>query len=221
MTNAKFRIESFSYLHNIFVKSNTITDIEVFFKDVLGASEMDVVLHNLNTNNDYRYYSKDYLGVVTAISENSNTEAIFSGQLLEVLKMFFYLRLTTNLDITENLADAVKSQMHTELLLALNTRVPIITHNALNNIKKTYSYKHFKEAVDFKISYLGLLRDKKRIKNATLLNVLLYVLSFVGGVGTLQVLQTEYCIPFKISFPLLSVVFIALGIVWALRERRN
>lgn len=42
-----------------------------------------------------------------------------------------------------------------------------------------------------------------------------------SGIGTLQVLQTEFGWPFRISFIILLIVFIGLGLFWIWQERNR
>ena len=59
---------------------------------------------------------------------------------------------------------------------------------------------------------------RKISKNGRLLNILLYILAMIGSAQTLQVLQTEFGIPFKISFWVVMGVFVIFGLIWLIRE---
>lgn len=217
LTKNKFQIEEFSFVHNILVISNFIKDVEEYFEKVLGVEEMKFELQNLNTTDAFQYYSQEYLGVVTAISENQFEQGLFDCVILEAMKMYICLKLIVGFDITKKLQDTLDNQLYVQRLF-FPGKVPIITWNVLDNIKKTHSFKNYKEAIDFKISYLKLLQERKRSQNALFLNILLYLLALISGIGTLQVLQTEFGWSFKATFVILILVFLGLGIYWIFRE---
>ena len=220
LSRNKFQVDSISYVHNIFVISNSITHMEAYFQDVLGAYGLDMELKNLSTNNEFQYYSQEYLGVVTKIAEENLYQGLYDCQLLEALKMYFSLKLIVNYKITDKLKDTINKKVEIDGLL-FPSGVPIITLNAIDNMKKTETYKRFEAAVDFKISYLNLLQERGKNKNALLLNILLYLLALISGISTLQVLQTEFGWSFKTGVIVLVATFIALGVFWIWQERKQ
>jgi len=217
LTKNKFRIEEFSFVHNILVISNSIKDVEEYFEKVLGVEGMKFELRNLNTTDAFRYYSQEYLGVVTEISENHFEQGLFDCVILEAMKMYICLKLIIGFDITQKLQETLDNQLYVRRLF-FPGKVPIITWNVLDNIKRTHSFKNYEEAIDFKISYLKLLQERKRSQNALFLNILLYLLALISGIATLQVLQTEFGWSFKVTFVILILVFLGLGIYWIWRE---
>jgi len=220
LTRHRFQIDSISYVHNLFVISNYITDIETYFLDVLGAEGLAFELKNINTSNAFKYYSQEYLGVVTSLSDESKRQALFDCQLLEVLKMYFYLSQIVISEITNKLTETINNQMHIDRL-SFVSGTPIITLNAIDNMKQTESFKRYKTKIDFKISFLSLLQERRKSNNALLLNVLLYILTFIGGIGALQVLQTELGWSFKVCAVILTVFFVGGGIFWVWQERKK
>ena len=100
-------------------------------------------------------------------------------------------------------------------------RLPIETYNLLDYIHKTKSYEHRKEALKLKISYLTLENDTKKNRNGVLLNVLLYFIALVGSIGTLEILEKRFSIPFNTCFGIVVFVFAILGGVWGIREYRH
>lgn len=84
----------------------------------------------------------------------------------------------------------------------------------LQQIKSTTVYTKQLEAVSFKINYLKYLQDKKKSKNATLLNILIFVMTFIGSIGALEVLENKLCLPFRYSFIFLSIVYLIFGGIW-------
>lgn len=220
ITRGRLQIDSISYVHNLFVISNTIANIEDYFLSVLGAEELDFKLNNINTNNAFKYYSKEYLGVATLISEENNRQALFDCQILEVMKMYFYLNQIVNFEVIDKLDETINNQMYIDHL-SFVSGTPIITLNAINNMKQTETFKRYKDAIEFKISYLSLLQSRRKNKNALLLNVLLYILALISGISALQVLQTEFGWSFKLNAIILTIVFIGFGIFCYYQERKD
>lgn len=213
----KFIVDSFSFIHNIFVTTKKIDNIEKYFLNVLGVNDLDIDLKNINNNYAYKYYSQEYLGIVTEIDNDCQQQALFDGLLLEVMKMYFMLKQIINFDITNNLETTIDRQFELERIMYLS-KVPIITLNAIENMKRTHSFKMYDEAIKFKLSYLKLYQEKKKNKNALLLNILLYTLAFMSGVGSIPVIQSAFNIPVKPCFIVLSVIFVIFGIVWVKSE---
>ncbi len=220
LTHQKYHVDSLSYVHNLFVISNSIVDINAYFSDVLGAYGLHTVLNNINTNKCFEYYSQEYLGVATVVSGDAYQQALFDCQLLEALKMFFLLNQIVNLDVTQKLADTVNNQLYLEYL-TFTSDLPIITLNALHNMSETPTFRRYKEAIEFKVSYLHLRQEQRKNKNGVVLNILIYILTFISGIGSWQVFQSELGIPFKCSAVVMTTIFAILGIVWIMNEKRK
>lgn len=220
LTHHKYRVDSLSFAHNLLVISNSIDNINTYFADVLGAYGLNQALNNINTNRSFEYYSQEYLGVATAVSHDAYQQALFDCQLLEALKMFFLLNQIVNLDIAQNLTDTANNQLYLEYL-SFTTDLPIITLNALRNMKETPTFKRYKEAIEFKVSYLRLQQEQRKNRNGTILNILLYILTFISGIGAWQVFQTELGIPFKYTAIVMTAIFAFLGIAWIVNEKRK
>lgn len=56
--------------------------------------------------------------------------------------------------------------------------------------------------------------ESKKNRNAVLLNILLYIVSLLGAVGTLETLESKLNIPFKCSFIVVILVFPILGVIF-------
>ena len=220
MSGTIFDFRTISYIHNIFVMTDSLSDANSFFLSVLGEPDLKIELSNLNSNGAFTYYSQDYLGLVTSISSDASNQAFYDCQALEGLKMFLSVKQRANLDATKGLESAVTSQIFIDLLSSA-TNVPIITHKALDNVKSMESFQRTRSALTLKISYLSLLQEKKKNENSLLLNLLLFGLAFISGISALQVLQTELSWPFKACALGLTVLFLALGVFWAIREIKN
>ena len=177
-------------------------------------------INNINNNTAYNYYSQEYLGVVNMITDNNFSQALYDCQLLEALKMYILLEQIITYDIKQTYNETIDSKLSNEILLHLSG-VPIITLNAIDNIKHTNTYRNNESNITSKISFLKLLNERKKNRNSILLNVLLYILAFVGGIDALEVLNNEFLLPFKHSFIAFSVVFFIFGVFWLWREKGN
>lgn len=97
----------------------------------------------------------------------------------------------------------------------------IITHNAIENFKKTNTYKQYDKAIRFKIEALKDIQERKRISNGTFLNVLLYVLAALGGLQAVDILADRYGLSFSWGFAVVVILFGGLGILWYRKEKNN
>lgn len=213
ITKAKVSPHEYSFLHNILVVSNNIKNISNYFLRVLGNNNVEIKLKNINTADDFEYYTEANMALVTKIDINSFPEAMFSAIVLESLKMNVILNSIISFDIEDKLSKTINRKVYFEMLLN-SFDVPIITFNMLQQIKSTTVYTKQLEAVSFKINYLKYLQDKKKSKNATLLNILIFVMTFIGSIGALEVLENKLCLPFRYSFIFLSIVYLIFGGIW-------
>ena len=110
--------------------------------------------------------------------------------------------------------------MHVERLF-YPAAVPIITHNVIDNVKNTASYKKYSAAIDFKINYLKTIQERRLTANSRLLNILLYMLTFMGSVGTLQILEEKFNLSFSIGLIVAVVLFVGFGVFWLINETRK
>ena len=60
----------------------------------------------------------------------------------------------------------------------------------------------------------------KKSRNSAILNVLLYIISLLSAIGTLDVIEAHFGVPFKYSFIIVVTLFI-LGLFWGIIEYRN
>ncbi len=216
----RFVLDNTSFLHNLFVISDFVEDMSTYFQDVLGEKITNMQLDNISGHDSFNYFSQEYLGVVTLADGQYKTDVLWDTQVLEILKMYICLNQIINYDLTLDLKNTLDEKMHTEQLLFMS-RVPIITVKAITNMQNTASFERYKESINFKISYLTMYYERRKNRNALLLNVLLYVISFIGSVGTFQILQEEFGLSFKISFIALTSVFFLLGVIWIYLERKK
>ena len=217
LTKFKYTV---SFLHNTLIITNSQHNILDYIQTVSGAILPDLSLKNLSSTQDYLYYSFDSLGVITPLKSRDVSEILFDVQLLEALKMYLLLHMIIDFEVTETLDKTMDKKMYVERLL-YPASVPIITHNVIENVKSTYSYKKYSAAIDFKINYLKMIQDRRLNANSRLLNILLYILTFMGSVGTLQILEEKFNLSFSIGLTVAGVLFVGFGIYWLLNETRK
>lgn len=220
LTNFKYAIDSFSYLHNTLIITNSQNDIKDYVQTVAGAILPDLSLANLSSTQDYSYFSFDSLGVITPLKSKDTSQIIFDGLLLESLKMYLLLHLIIDFEITETLDTTLDRKMHIERLLYPGS-VPIITHNLIDNVKNTSSYKKYSAAIDFKINYLKMVQDRRLNTNSRLLNMLLYALTLMSSIGTIQTLEDKFNLSFSFGLIVVGILFGGLGIFWLIKEIRK
>ena len=213
----KWEVEELGSEHNIFVVSNKIENVSEYFQKVLGAQINNFKVDNISTADSFEYYSTEYLGVVTQINSENTNNIFFDCMMLESFKVYLMLKMVVDYEINDKLDKIIDSQIFVESLF-YPSYVPIITSNVINNLKETVSFSKYKQAIDFKIQALKIFQERKRINNGRLMNILLYILALLGSAQTLQVLQTEFGLSFKIMFGVVISVFVVSGVVWFCRE---
>lgn len=217
LTKFKYTVDSFSYLHNTLVITHPQNSVKDYIQTVAGAILPDLSLNNLSSTQDYSYYSFDSLGVITPLKPRDTSQILFDGLLLEALKTYLLLHLIIDFEITETLGTTLDRKMHIERLL-YPASVPIITHNLIDNVKNTSSYKKYSAAIDFKINYLKMIQDRRLNANSRLLNMLLYALTLMSSIGTLQTLEDKFNLSFSCGLIIVGILFGGLGIFWLIKE---
>lgn len=213
----KWEVDKYSYVHNTLVLSNRIINVVDYFQKVLGAQVNDFELNNISSTEVFEYYSTEYLGVVTNNVKDKPGQILFDCIILESFKVYLLLKMIIDFEINNKLTKIVNNQFYVESLF-YPSRVPIITQNMIDNIKNTFSFIKYKNAIDFKIRALNYTHEKQRASNGRLMNVLLYILALLGSAQTLQVLQTEFQLPFNFSFWVVLSIFVIFGVIWIVRE---
>lgn len=201
------------WINNLLVYSNNIASEQVneYCLNVLGDSRVDFSFTNLNTKDSYNYYSIDYMGLAIKNKDDVNYRAFYDFQILESLKMYVLLKQKIALAEAGHLKEIVDFRFKLDRLTCVSD-VSIITLNYIKNIKRLESYIHSEELIDFKISYLKLIQERKQIKNTKLMNILLYILAVIGGGNSIcQFLGEKKTLLFV-------CVFVVLGIFWFVRE---
>ena len=217
-SNNKWKVGNYSYVHNILVLSEKIENVTDYFQCVLGGKIEDFAVKNISATDAFNFYSTEYLGVVTNISDGKDKHHILNDcMILEGFKIFVLLKMIIDYEIHHKLDEIIDHQIYAESQL-YPLHVPIITLNVIDNLKNTYSFARYKQAIDFKLKTLNIYQDRKISNNGRLLNILLYILAMFGSAQTLQVLQNEFKLPFNTSFWVVMGVFVIFGIVWIIRE---
>jgi len=214
----KYEMESYSFVHNILVFSKNVKNVNEYFKLVLGADTVELETNNIATASSFKYYSKEYLGLVTDFSEEEFSHILSDVQILESFKIYLLLQMILDVEINDKLDAIINHQIYLQAL-QYQSHAPIITSNLIENIKLTVAYNQYKSALENKIDALKIMQDRERNKNSKLLNILLYVLTLLGSFQTLQVLKTELGLPFKCGMIGVCIVFGMFGVIWICREK--
>ncbi len=221
MVGERFKAEEYSFIHSTLVLSNEIDDVTKYFCHLIGTRELPSPLENISTTENYEYYTQDGTSIIKNYNPEDVDTPLYNGVMLESIKLYVYLSQIINADITLDMSKVVRNDLYLENLF-FAPKVPIETHNLLSYIYKTKSFQHHKEAIRLKISYMTVENESKKNRNAVLLNLLLYIVTLLGAVGTLETLESKLNIPFKYSFIVVILVFSIFGIIWGIVEcRRN
>jgi len=219
-TKNKWEVENFSFAHNTLVISNKAGNISKYMQNVLDAQIENFRQSNISATDEFQLYSIEGLGVVTEIKYEEIINIGCQVILLEAFKMYLLLKMLIDYEVHRELEKIVDNEIYVESLF-YPAHVPIITLNVIDNLRDTATFKRYKQAIDFKVQALKVEQERQKTHNGRLMNILLYVLSLMGSAQTLQVLQTELGIAFKISFPIALVIFIVFGIIWICRELKK
>ncbi len=217
MVGKRFKAEEYSFLHNTLVLSNEIDDVAKYFCDLIGTRELPSPLENISTTENYEYYPQDGSSVIKNYNPDDVDISLYNGIMLESIKLYIYLFQIINVEITEDMNKVVRNDMYLENLF-FAPHIPIETYNLLSYIYKTRSFQHWKEAAKLKISYMAAENELKKNRNAVLLNILLYIVSLLGAIGTLETLENRLNIPFQCSFGAVISVFSIFGIIWVVAD---
>lgn len=216
----KYTIDQFSFVHNILVFSNNIDDPTEYFKKVLGAPSIELNIKELGTSKDFKYYSKEYLALVTSYEQDNISNILVDIQVLESLKILILLQMIVDVEINDKLNQIIDHQIYLQSLY-YQSHAPVITLNVIDNLKTMVSYNQYKSAINFKVEALKVLQDRQKAKNGRLLNVLLYILALIGSFQTLEVLKTEFGIPFGWGVIAVCAIFGLFGVLWLCREGKD
>lgn len=185
-------------------------------KDDVGAKAEN---YNLLSVEIYQYYPQAGCSVVSDFDCDNFQPILYSAIILESLKLYIHIFQNSNLENETDLRRSVRNDIYLQNLFC-SPNLPIETHNLLNYIKESEPYKKHAEALHLKISYLTAQNELKKSRNSAILNVLLYIISLLSAIGTLDVIEAHFGVPFKYSFIIVVTLFI-LGLFWGIIEYRN
>lgn len=217
--NGKYCFGVHSYVHNIYVMSNQITDIDTYFQKVVDVDIADFRVNDISPQSQFSYFSTEFLGVASNIVTKDNN-ILFECLLLEAMKMYFCLEMIIEYDVTDKLSELLNRKIYFEHFY-YSSGIPAITQNAIDNIRQTISYKRLDKAINYKIEAMKDMQDRKKIKNGILLNVLLYVLAALGGLQAVDILDNKLGFPFIWGCVVELTLFGGLGLLWYFNEKKE
>lgn len=218
--NKKYHFGSHSYVHNTYVRSNQVANIDTYFQCVVGANLPGFHVQNISTQSHFHYYATEFLGVLCNVSPQDAEQVLYECLMLEAIKMTLCLGMIVDYDTTEKLSALLDRQIYIEHLY-YPSHAPIITLNAIDNIKLTPTYQRYQQAVQLKISALKLAQERQKTINGRFLNILLYLLSVLGGFQVLDILEAQFNLPFCWGLVVEILFFGGLGMIWYLKEKKE
>lgn len=220
MTGKRFTPNDYWYVHDTLILSNRIKSIEKYFCKLLGLNSLPTQLENISTTANYEYYFQDGASVVTKYDPDGIDITLYNAIIFESTKLYIYLFQIISAEKTKDLNAVMRNDLYLENLF-FAPKVPVETFNLLRCIYQSQTYQHRKEAIKLKITYLTTENDVRKNRNALLLNVLLYIASFLGSISTLDALDSRLNIPFKISIVVVIIFFGLLGLIWGIIENHH
>lgn len=219
LTNKCYREKEYLYIHDTLVLSNSITSIPDYLCKIMGVKSQVSEIRDISTVGIYEYYPQDGCSVIANFDCTQFNNILYSAIILETVKLYFYAFQLTNLEDETDLNRTIRNDIYLKNLFC-SPSLPIETHNLLDFIKESESYKKHAEAMQLKIFYMKAQNDLKKNRNSTILNALLYVISLLGAISTLDVIEDHFGVPFKWSFWAVVLLFVS-GIIWWIIEYRN
>lgn len=136
-SNNKWEVGNYSFVHNILVLSNEIDNVSDYFQHVLGGKIEDFNVKNISATDAFKYYSTEYLGVVTNIENTADKHHILNDcMILESFKIFILLKMIIDYEIHHKLDEVIDHQIYVESQMH-PLHVPIVMLNVIDNLKKT------------------------------------------------------------------------------------
>lgn len=194
-------------------------NISDYFCKLIDTKAPAEPIKDISTVEIYQYYPQAGCSVVSDFDCDNFQPILYSAIILESLKLYIHIFQNSNLENETDLRRSVRNDIYLQNLFC-SPNLPIETHNLLNYIKESEPYKKHAEALHLKISYLTAQNELKKSRNSAILNVLLYIISLLSAIGTLDVIEAHFGVPFKYSFIIVVTLFI-LGLFWGIIEYRN
>ena len=219
MTNNCYRSKEYSFVHDTLVFSNNIENIADYLCKLMCTKTPVEPVKDISTVEIYKYYPQAGCSVISYFDCDNFNAVLYPTLILESLKLYIHCFQNTNLEHETDLHRSVQNDIYLQSLFC-SPNLPIETHNLLNYIKESELYQKHAEALQLKISYLTAQNELKKSRTSTILNVLLYIISLLSAIGTLDVIENHFGVPFKCSFSIVIALFI-LGLFWGIIEYRN
>lgn len=194
LTNKCYRSQEYFFVHDTLVFSNNIENISDYFCKLIDTKAPAEPIKDISTVEIYQYYPQAGCSVVSDFDCDNFQPILYSAIILESLKLYIHIFQNSNLENETDLRRSVR--------------------------KESEPYKKHAEALHLKISYLTAQNELKKSRNSAILNVLLYIISLLSAIGTLDVIEAHFGVPFKYSFIIVVTLFI-LGLFWGIIEYRN
>ena len=216
-----YRKDDFTYVHDTLIIADKIDDLEDFVCKLIGIKTLSNPLLNISTTDNYEYYLQDGVSILTNFVEENRSVATYNAIILESMKLYIYLYQIISTHKELNSIRVLNDALYLDSLF-FAPKVPIETYNFLNCLYETESFKHRKTVGKLQLSFLTSQNEIKKNKNATLLNILLYFVSLFGAISALETIERNFYIPFRLSFFIVTTVFVVLGIAWTVIDlQRN
>lgn len=216
----RYIADDHAYVHNTLVISSNIRYLEQYICKLVSTRELPSPLSNIASTDNYQYYVQDGSSVVTKFNKDNYDTAVYNALILESIKLYIYLFQIINTDIEDDMNKAARNELYLENLFVA-PRVPIETSNFLRWIYQSKSFVLRKEASRLKLAYMNAENESKKNRNSVFLNILLYIISLLGTIGTLETLEEKLSVPFNISFYVVISIFAAVGLFWVVNEFKH
>lgn len=219
LTGNKFTFNDYNYVYDIVVLSNDIPNINDYLCQLLGVKQPVSKVKDVSTVRAYEYYPQDGVGIASNYDPENVGMVIYSVLVLESIKLYIYLFQYENLEHENDLRRLAQNYLYLQNLFC-SPNIPIETNNLLKYIRGSESYQMHEEGLRVKISYFTAENGRQKNRNNVVLNILLYFISLLGAVATLDTLETHLGLPFCVGLIIVIVIF-ALGLLWYIREYLN
>lgn len=219
LTNEYNYSQEYSYVYDTLVFSNNIENIEEYFCKLIGTKTAVDPIKDISTVETYKYYPQSGCSVISNFDHNNFNMVLYPVIILESIKLYIHLFQNYNLENETELYQSIGKDIYLQNLFC-SPNLPIETYNLLNYVKESELYKQHAEAIRLKISYLTAQNELKRSRNSTILNVLIYIISLISAIGTLDVIEKHFAVPFKCSFVIVIMLFLCV-MIWGITEYRN
>ena len=219
LTNKCYRSQEYTFVHDTLVFSNNIEKIDDYFCKLISTKNTVEPVIDISTVDIYKYYPQSGCSVISDFDCDNFNLILYSAILLEALKLYMYVFQISNLESERDLHRSVQNDIYLQSLFC-SPNIPIETHNMLNYVKESESYKKYAEALSLKISYLNAQNELNRSKNSMFLNVLIYIISLLSAIGSIDVVNRYLGVPIKFCFIFIIVLFVLL-LIWGIKEYLN